>query len=458
MRNWNVRFGSARKDKLACKAHGALLGIALALGGLLWAGGTAAAQVNFNTAIYKALADSSSAATIPPGTKITLANWRQYRQFMPIWMQAAYSGAYGWKVGPQPDYTVEVAAPVSYPMPKKFVENTEKYGGQAKLIPTPTGGMTWSGYVAGLPFPNLSGPDEGAKLMYNLWADYRPRISLFYAYNWLVDRFGNVTNLESADAFYRLMHLSEPGFPVDLPFAKGIFYSTRFMVLIPEQSKYTTELTLQPNDPTRLQEVYVFLPSLRRSLRLSSAARCAPILGTDFVEDDNSWMPPNFKFTYLGEKKLLMPVTDYAKAFNRDSYVQPPGSFPGWPKSSITKWELRDQYVVDATWLTSLGSYCYSDRIFYIDAQTWVSEYFESYDKSGKLWKLVWDILTPIPYEGQTTLIAIASISAVMAIDFQNTHITATIESPTLTNDQVPGDYADAAVVTSPGGLDRILR
>ena len=111
--------------------------------------------------------------------------------------------------------------------------------------------------------------------------------------------------LESDDSFFRLMHLSDPpGGPINLPFASGTYYASRFTEVIPEQSKYTTELTLRPDDPTRVEEIYVFLPSLRRSLRLSSAARCAPILGTDFIEDDNAWLPPNFRITLLGKKEI----------------------------------------------------------------------------------------------------------------------------------------------------------
>src|SRR6202011_427898 len=128
--------------------------------------------------------------------------------------------------------------------------------------------------------------------------------------------------------------------PVQLPYANGVLFAARYLVTNPEQSRYTTELQLQPADPTKFQEGYVFLPSLRRSLRLSSAARCAPILGTDFVEDDNAWMPTNFKITLLGKKKLLTPVMDYNKAFKQDSYMQPPATFPGWPKAGNGHWEV----------------------------------------------------------------------------------------------------------------------
>lgn len=64
----------------------------------------------------------------------------------------------------------------------------------------------------------------------------------------------------------------------------------------------------------------------------AGAARCAPVLGTDFVEDDNGWMPTNFRITLLGKKKLLTPVMDYDKAFKLDSYMQPPPVSPDGPK------------------------------------------------------------------------------------------------------------------------------
>jgi hypothetical protein len=52
--------------------------LTLALVGLLW--GSAAAQLTYDVAKYKALADADSAETIPPATKNTLQNWQQYNK------------------------------------------------------------------------------------------------------------------------------------------------------------------------------------------------------------------------------------------------------------------------------------------------------------------------------------------------------------------------------------------
>ena len=429
--------------------------------------GLAAAQVTYDVATYQALADADSPETIPPGTRITVQNWQKYKKFMPIWVQAAFSGAYKWHVGTDPAYTVTVGPTHHYPLPKQFVEDTERYGGQAQLVPLPRGGFSWKGYVAGIAFPNPSEPNIGVKMAYNGWDAFQPKMLNFHAYNWLVDNYGNVTNLESDDTFYRTMHLSDPpGGPVNMPFANGNNYVTRFQVVLPEQSKYTTELTLRPDDPTHIEEIYVFLPSLRRSLRLSSAARCAPILGTDFIEDDNAWLPPNFKITLLGRKKLLAPIMDYSKAFDIKSYIPPPTDFPGWPRGDAGRWELRTYNVLNLRWLTALGAYCYSDRVYYQDAETNMLGPLESYDRNDKFWKVVWYAWTPINFRGQKTLIQIASIAAVQAVDFQNSHITATVESPTTIDEDgagtgvggVPAEYRDMATMTQPGSLARIMK
>ncbi len=57
------------------------------------------AEMMFDPQHYRELVDTSSSQTIPPGTKITLQNWRQYKNFMPVWLQAAYSGDYHWHIG-----------------------------------------------------------------------------------------------------------------------------------------------------------------------------------------------------------------------------------------------------------------------------------------------------------------------------------------------------------------------
>jgi len=46
---------------------------------------------------------------------------------------AGFSQGYGWKIGPEPRYTMNVGPTIPAPMFKELKQNTEKYAGQAKL-------------------------------------------------------------------------------------------------------------------------------------------------------------------------------------------------------------------------------------------------------------------------------------------------------------------------------------
>jgi hypothetical protein len=422
----------------------------------------AAAEMLFDPQHYRDLVDASSAQTIVPGTRITLQNWKQYKNFMPLWLQAAYSGDYHWHIGSGPEFTITVGPTSNFPLPRKYLEDTEKYHNQVRLEKTSWGGYTIKNYTAGVPFPAPTEPDLAAKVMYDAWLLFRPFISRYYSWDRIVDTYGNVSTEDTDNDFFELAYLSDEGYPATTPYANGYFQAGHYFVAAPEQSKYTTELQLQPLDPTKLQELYVFLPSLRRSLRLSSAARCTPLLGTDYIADDGSWLPPNFAPTLLGEKKILTLVMDPKFAYDARSYAGggavPSGGFPGWPLAGTNHWELREDYVLDLLALPVLGNYCYSHRIGYIDKHTWITAQTgtEGYDRSSKLYKVLWTAQVPINYRGQITTY-VYSTGMSLAMDFQNSHVTWNNDTPVEIDNQVPADHRDPVNAT-PAGLARVMK
>jgi hypothetical protein len=398
----------------------------------------ASAEMMFDPQHYHEMVDASSARTIAPGTRITLQNWRQYKDFMPVWLQAAYSGDYQWRIGSGPEFTITVGPTTDFPLPRKFREDTEKYKGQDRLEKTSWGGYTIKGYTAGVPFPNPAEPDLAAKVMYNGWLPFRPFVSRYYTWDRIVDSYGNVSKQETDDTFFELAYLSDEGYPA------------------------VTELQLQPMDPTKLPELYVFLPSLRRSLRLSSAARCTPLLGNDYIADDGAWLPSNFAPKLLGEKKMLTIVMDPKFAYDPKSYAGGgsvrSGSFPGWPVAGTNHWELRDYYVVDLLALPILGNYCYSHRIYYLDKQTWIVAQAgaENYDRSGRLYKMLWTAQVPIKFRGETTTYSYAT-SMSMAMDFQNQHVTWNNDTPVQIDNEVSAESRDPVNAT-PAALARVMQ
>jgi hypothetical protein len=167
------------------------------------------------------------------------------------------------------------------------------------------------------------------------------------------DHIGNY-NTEVVDAVYWQLAYnweSDQGVLRIDPKAAGAWYSEYLSVEEPEQFKYTAVLTIFWQDNLKDEDDYVFVPSLRRSLRLSSSAGCAPVLGSDFVKDDQRvrWNGGVGKFegTWLRDRRLLTLFIMNGKAA---------GTFPaeydgilGCPKPSWGEWETRDTYVVDIT-------------------------------------------------------------------------------------------------------------
>lgn len=221
---------------------------------------------------------------IPPGTKITVQNWRQYQDYMPEGMKQLFMGNYTWKM--PSDAVIEIGATQPVHLPPKFYQDTEKYAGQAKLRPLGENRFLIDGYVAGIPFPEPKEPNRGEKILYDTWYRYQTWVETGQVGNAEIDRYGNVTNAVISEVNFKLTHISDAGVPTTYPGSAGIFTVANLVVVQPEQSKYTTNLVIVPDDLTKDQENYVFLPSLRRSLRLSTVARCSPLVGGDYAPDD----------------------------------------------------------------------------------------------------------------------------------------------------------------------------
>jgi hypothetical protein len=101
-----------------------------------------ASAQQFDPRIYQQMVDASSLQTIPPGTKITLHNWSEYKNFFPYFVQLALQGGSHFHVIDSPEYVVEVGPTQDYPIPKAMRQDTEKYAGQTRLLPYPaTGGF-----------------------------------------------------------------------------------------------------------------------------------------------------------------------------------------------------------------------------------------------------------------------------------------------------------------------------
>jgi hypothetical protein len=422
-----------------------------------------------------ALADDSGSAGntamkadtswIVPGTRITMNNWQHFRQFMPDGMVALFQGAYWWKM--PPDVAMEVGPTVIHPLPQGYLAATEEYGPHTKLIALPDGGLTIIGYQGGIPFPAPAEPHKGWQILANFWFRYIPHLVVNtgdnLGFSCTLDSFSNVSCIKGLWVYRQLSYNTDPGVPATIGGGEGKFYTTWFMIEEPEQQKYTATLTIGYSDLTKQEDIYTFLPALRRAQPLSTAGRCASS-GSDTTPDDGRFAfdanIPDFNADLLGERRILalMDVGTAGANFPAD-YDMP----LGWPKPSWGKWEVRDVYVLDVRKLPSkTAGYCYGKRIMYIDRQFYGALWQDLYDSKLKLWKmaLLQPIVINVPGIGPQNSTG-AQYSHYW--DVQNRH--ATFSGPNdghgfdvLINDEVPKEYQDIGRYTTPGGLSAVMR
>jgi len=412
--------------------------------------------------------DSANQTQIPVGTKITMSNWQQYKQYLPLGMTKLFEGQYFWKM--PADVSLEVGPTHLGSRLPSLQAATEKYSPQVGVKVLPNGHYQLLNYHGGIPFPNPQEPYKGWKVLANIYFAYVPAIYVNtpnnYGTVWAVDRYGNVAP-SALDVVYRWSAWNtDPGFETMPNYMPGTWYTEWVMQETPEQARYTTALNLfyQDQEAHPYPDLYVFVPALRRSLRLSTTARCSPYLGFDWTYDDgktNGFNGTTSIFTgdFLADRKILTLAV-----FNQDGAIFPDGYLMplGFPKPSWGKWETRPMAVVDVHRIPSESAgYCYRHRVMYSEKELWNGDWADMYDSNNKLWKSIayYNDIGNVPGLGWTW----DGVSS-MAMDFQNSHETVWSgfgnpwkRKPYLDNN-APKEFFNGVKYGTPAGLMQIMR
>lgn len=400
--------------------------------------------------------------TVPVGATITAQNWQNYRSFMPDGMISLFEGNLYWKM--PPDVQMEIGPTVVHPTPKNYADATEKYSSQVNIVELPSGGLNLQGYRGGMPFPNPSDPHKGWKILANVWYRYLPHLIVdSYGASCSQNSLGNISC--NADEFVgrQLSFNTDPGIPSTIPGAEGKFYSEWFMTLEPENQRYNASVVISYTDLSKPQDIYAFIPSLRRAQQVASSARCSPYSGTDFTSDEYRYgfnaNLTQLQVDYVGERKVLSLVdVEFPAGAFPDGYYMP----LGWPKPSWGKWQLRDAHVISVAKIPSeAAGYCYGKRVMYVDKASSAPLWLDLYDRDMKYWKFAGFFLKTldVPGVGPVT----TSGAAVEAMwDMQNKHssyfIDPALNRPFYVNEQAPKEYEDVTRYTTPSGLNEIMR
>jgi hypothetical protein len=273
---------------------------------------------------------------------------------------------------------------------KMFKEATEKYSAQVKLAPD---GRSLVDYVAGMPFPTIdpNDPQAALKIMWNY--DHKPFVTDDLDLRNFDADTGPVTDSApmQVERHFLLDHL------------RFLLYTGRLRVdpkpVIPNtdevRSKTSMHPILEPFDlkgvgetsirylsPERQDDTWLYMPSLRRVRRLSSAQRSDALFGQDTDVDSYygyAGQVPWFDWKFLGEKEIL-------SSFHSEEY--PVKYCPGSGDFVFCDdWEKRRAYVVEG--VPKLPQYAYGKRLIFVDKESYFIAYSDIFDRSGQLWK-VW--------------------------------------------------------------------
>jgi len=286
-----------------------------------------------------------------------------------------------------------------YSGPGAYKAATQRGRGNARIGPD----NSLENYESGRPFPMdevdcATDPLAGVKIMWNFdyaWQGAGVKGSFYYSY-W--DR-GEELPLyyEGSSKSATLSHRVEPkyektkgdvfrnekrknafGVDVTAPFdARGIMLIS-----------YRYKTTDQPRDRAKNDDTWVYLPTLRRVRRISTAQRTDSISGTDFTFDDlNSFagIVPQYDWECLGEADMIAPSNTKVLAFpyERDHNFGPYGlSF------ADDRWEVRK--VVKIRMTPKNDDHPYHHKDIYIDKETMRALYSFAYDRKEELWKIIW--------------------------------------------------------------------
>jgi hypothetical protein len=334
-------------------------------------------------------APEDAGATVPQfkeGDTITFDTVDKLRPFLPaeFWDNRDFFLYEGMKleIGPtQRDYS---------PAPE-YTAATERFRGQARI--GPDGSL--ENFTAGMPFPIeeidcLGDPDAGVKIMWSFdyqWRGAGGSANFYYSY-WdrgeelplYYEGTGRTIYLahrpeaqyldqNNGDIFRGEKRKQAFGVQVDAPFdARGIMLMT-----------YRYKTTDRPRSEAKNDDTWVYVPTLRRVRRISSAQRTDAVAGTDFTFDEQ------YEWRCLGEKQMIGPMNSKVKAF---PYARDHNFGPYGLSYADDRWELRDTIIVRMT--PKNADHPYHHKDIYLDKQTLTGLYSFAYDQKEELWKLLW--------------------------------------------------------------------
>jgi hypothetical protein len=295
-----------------------------------------------------------------------------------------------------PDYRVEV-----YPTHRSVryvpwvIQNTLKNATTAKLAGKIKGDAVTGADKGNFPYPGIPFPipKDAYEVMWNYKMKFMAPLRLSRTQGFLVDTSGRVTDLPVQDEY-----LVSPWYdPKDTlrPSLHNAYFGFNATQIKPPSSAGTVFLNFYlPTAET--QKVWFYTPGQRRIRMAPEFAYDVPIAaygGVIFWDDIVGFVGrmDRFDFTLVGKKEMVVPYNVFGitnTLTKKEDYLG-----PKFVKAGI-RFEKHRVWVVDSVRKAS-ARHAYSRRTFYVDEDSWAIVAVESYDNSGKIWRVSHNAVYP---------------------------------------------------------------
>ncbi|MDY6863825.1 MAG: outer membrane lipoprotein-sorting protein [Thermodesulfobacteriota bacterium] len=313
---------------------------------------------------------------IKPGVVITKENYENYLPELKLSLPHAVFHRYvnglknGW-------ITMPIVKKEYPPLNFFYLEASKQNKGKFKVAENNKlkGNESWR---TGAPFPN---PETGDELAWNIYrrSGYLDDLT-FYADFLLYDKKANIER-SLKWVLRKKMWVGRLEFPPvpEFPGNNGVLNSKECIVILePFDVKGFCMLRIRYEDIEKPDEVYSYIPAIRRIRRLTGSDVTDPMLGSDCVYDDfETWRQKiDTKMTFNMKKtdklvgiRVLGDKPEHWK-FVRNCYQ--------------TEWEVRPFCVLEVN--INDPEYAYSKRVIYANKDAgYTLPYADNYDQRGRL-------------------------------------------------------------------------
>jgi hypothetical protein len=350
-------------------------------------------------------------ADVEPGDRIDRTNWQKVEALLPLpvlnWVKR---GDYELSIG-KLDY--EIAWEPEYVAASEANRGKFSLDAEGGIVDPTTGRRP--DYIYGFPFPHVdpADPRAGEKILWNKWhALFKGTQDNFPFKIFWVGRSGFEREISSEEFVY--YYDGRLGGPVPNPDRTESKEIVR--VVAPSYVEGITVLTWRFLD-NRPDQVWNYLPSVRRVREATAANRSDGFVGSDFTSDDaNVWFGKNQSFSWklVGSQEVLVPtpsthpqklVPGEAWANGHEWLTTPefptavygysqPSTWKGAPWAPVNHiWVKRPVWIVEG--MPKDPDYSFGKHVFYVDKASYEAWYKIVYDRRGEYRKTVYKDLAP---------------------------------------------------------------